>query len=95
MQIVKITTKLSSEEKETLLHYDYIDKIWVMDTIIMKHYNKAKKQGWKQLKEYVYEDGSVCGGVFEAPDRAVTIRNIDAKQMSDKQMENLFQDDEE
>ena len=95
MQIIKITAKLTSEEKETLLHYDYIDKVWLMDTTIMKFYTKAKKQGWKQLKEYVYDDGSICGGVFEAPERAVTIRNIDAKQMSDKQMCNLLQDEED
>ena len=95
MQIVKIKERLTSEEKETLLLYDVVDKQWTMDTTVMKHYNKAKRQGWEQLKEFVYEDGTVCGGVFVAPDRAVTIRNIDPKQMSDKQMCNLLQDDDE
>lgn len=95
MQTVLIKERLSLEEKETLLLYDAADKKWIMDTTVLKHYNKAKRQGWEQIKEFVYEDGVVCGGVFEAPDRAVTIRNIDPKQMSDKQMGNLFQDDED
>ena len=95
MQTVIIKERLSLEEKETLLLYDMVDKKWTMDTTVLKYYNKAKRQGWKQIKEFVYEDGVVCGGVFEAPDRAVTIRNVDPKQMSDKQMGNLFQDDED
>ena len=90
-----IKEKLSLEERETLLLYDSVDKKWIMDTTVLKHYNKVKRQGWEQIKEFVYEDGTVCGGVFEAADRAVTIRNVEAKHMSEKQMENLFQDDED
>jgi hypothetical protein len=95
MEIVKIKERLTLEEKEVLLLYNAVDKQWTMDTTVMKYYTKAKKQGWTQLKEFVYDDGTICGGVFVAPDRSVTIRNIDAKQMSDKQMENLWQDDED
>ena len=57
--------------------------------------NKAKKQGWTQTAEYVYEDGMVCGGAFEAPQRAITIRNAEKKQMTEKQMGNLCSDDDE
>lgn len=89
MEIVKINTKLTREEREAVLRYGELDKVWTIDTTIMKFYNKAKRQGWKQLVEYVYEDGSVCGGIFEAPDRAVTIRNAEKKLMSEAQMENL------
>ena len=95
MQIVKIKERLTLEEKEVLLLYDAVDKQWTMDTTVMKYYNKAKKQGWTQLKEFVYDDGTICGGVFVAQDRAVTIRNVDPKQMSDKQMENLLQDEDD
>jgi hypothetical protein len=95
MQIVKIKERLTLEEKEVLLLYDAVDKQWTMDTTVMKYYNKAKKQGWTQTKEFVYDDGTICGGVFVAPDRAVTIRNVDPKQMSDKQMENLLQDEDD
>lgn len=91
MEIIKIKERLTLEEKEVLLLYDAVDKQWIMDTTVLKYYTKAKKQGWAQLKEFVYDDGTICGGVFVAPDRAVTIRNIDAKQMSDKQKGNLLQ----
>ena len=95
METIKLTTRLSAEERETILVYDNIDKKWFMDTTVPKHANKAKKQGWTQTSEFVYEDGTVCGGAFEAPARAITIRNAEKKQMSEAQMGNLLGDDEE
>lgn len=95
MEIIKITSRLSAEERETILVYDNIDKVWHMDTTVSKHANKAKKQGWTQTAEYIYEDGTSCGGVFKAPARAITIRNAEKKQMSDEQMKNLLSDDDE
>lgn len=95
MKTIKVTTRLSAEERETVLVYDNIDKAWYMDTTISKHFNKAKKQGWTQTTEYVYEDGTSCGGAFTAPARAITIRNSEKKQMSEAQMGNLFGDDED
>lgn len=95
MKIIKINSRLALEERETILVYDSIDKVWRMDTTIVKHANRAKKQKWKQIAEYVYDDGVICGGVFEAPDRAITIRNSEKKQMSEKQMNNLAVDYDE
>ena len=95
MKTIKMNARLSAEEREVVLVYDSIDKVWRMDSTIMKYVNKAKKQGWIQLTEYIYEDGVVCGGVFEAPSRAVTIRSTKKKQMSEKQMSNLLDDETE
>ena len=95
METIRINSRLTLEERETILVYDSVDKVWKMDTTITKHMNKAKKQGWTQTAEYVYEDGMVCGGAFEAPQRAITIRNAEKKQMTEKQMGNLCSDDEE
>ena len=95
MQTIRIKERLGLEEKECLLNFDAVDKKWVMDTTVMKLYNKAVKQGWTQIKKYVYSDGTVCGGVFEAPDYSVTIRSVVKKQLSDKQMTNLDSTDEE
>lgn len=89
MNIVKLTSRLSNEERETVLVYDNIDKKWHMDTLVVKHYTKAKKQGWVQLTEYQYEDGTIVGGRFEAPARAITIRSTEKKVLSDKQLRNL------
>jgi hypothetical protein len=95
MQIIKIKERLSLEERECLLNFDSVDKKWTMDTTVMKYYNKAIKQGWTQLKKYVYDDNSVCGGVFEAPDYSVTIRSVVKKQLSDKQKMNLDSGEDE
>jgi hypothetical protein len=89
METIKIDIKLSNEEKETVLTYDNVEKRWIMDSTVLKHYNKALKQGWKPIRKYVYDDNTVCGMVLVAPERSITIRNIEAKKMSDKQLKNL------
>lgn len=95
MERIVVHGRLSAEEKETILHYDVTDKVWVMDSTVPKHYNKALKQKWKPITEYVYEDGTVCGMVLTASDRSVTIRSTDKKKMSEKQMQNLHSDEDE
>lgn len=96
METIKINSKLSSEERETVLVYDSMDKMWYMDSTVMKHVNKAKKQDWDQTVEYVYDDGTVCGGKFKAKATAITIRNPNKKRvMSDEQMNNLHKHDDE
>ena len=95
MKVVKIKTKLTAEEKETQLNYDFVNKTWTMDSTVQKHFNKALKQGWVPLTQFEYEDGTVAGYVLEAPGRAVTIRSTKPKQMSDKQMMNLLDADED
>jgi hypothetical protein len=98
METTKMTARLSTEERETVLVYDNLDKKWIMDTTVSKHANKAKRQGWTQTSEYVYEDGTACGGVFEAPEKAITIRNPNkTRVMSERQMGNLHghNDDED
>lgn len=95
METIKVITRLSTDEKESVLVYDYADNVWYAETVISKHLNKWKKQGWKQTVEYVYDDGSVCGGAFIVPERAVSFRNAEKKQMTEKQMGNLFGGDED
>ncbi len=85
MEIVKINGRLSNDEKEVCMVFDYALKKWTMDTTVMKFYNKAKKQGWVQLKEYVYNDGVVVGGVFEAPMYSVSVRSTKKMERSNKQ----------
>lgn len=95
MEIVKVTTRLSAEERETILAYDNVDKVWTMDSTVPKHFNRALKQGWTPITQYVYEDGTVCGMALTAPARAITIRNTVKKQLSDKQLGNLSNDEDE
>ena len=95
MDTVHINSRLTSEEKETVISFDYATRTWLMDTTILKYYNKALRQGWTQLKRYIYPDGSVCGGVFQAPDYAITIRSTLKKQLTENQMNNLFGSEED
>lgn len=96
METIKVNTRLSTEERETVLVYDNVDRVWLMDSTVPKHFNKAKKQGWKQTAEFIYEDGTVCGGAFEAPATAITIRNPNKKRvMTDEQLKNLHRHDNE
>lgn len=94
METIKINTKLTLEERETLLNYDSVEKMWIMDSMVPKHFRKALKQGWTPIRQYVYDDGTVCGMVLTGPERAITIRNTTKKQMSEKQLGNLMSDDE-
>ena len=95
MKTIKIYTHFTSEEKETVLNYNCADKIWEMYSVVPKHYNKALKQGWIPKVKYEYEDGKVAGYILTAPSRAITIRNVNPKQMSDKQLGNLSQEDDD
>ena len=95
MERIKVYSRLTTEERETILNYSSVDKVWLMDSTIPKHFRKALKQGWTPIKEFVYEDGTICGMVLTAPERSVTIRSTTKKQMSEKQMGNLLQDDDE
>lgn len=89
MEIIKVYERLSAEERETTLVYDNITKEWVMDSSVPKHFKKALKQGWNSIRQYIYEDGTVCAMTLTAPERAVTIRNTAKKQMSEEQLTNL------
>lgn len=90
METIKITGKLSAEERETVIVYDGSTKTWTMDTAIPKHFRKALKQGWAPKTQYVYEDGTVCAMVFTGSEKAITIRNPNkTRVMSEKQMGNL------
>ena len=89
MEVIKVNVKLTNEERETILNYDSITKEWIMDSTVPKHFRRAVKHGWLPVRQYVCDDDTVCGMVLRAPERAVTIRNVEKKKMSDKQMKNL------
>lgn len=89
METIKVSGKLTNEERETLLNFDSIEKIWTMDSMVPKHFRKALKQGWTPIKQFVYDDGTVCGMILTAPERAITIRTTEKKKLSEKQLKNL------
>lgn len=96
METIKVTgPRLSNEEREVHIYLDPIDKVWVLDAFMPKYFNKAIKQGWTPIRQYVYEDGTVCGMSLVGPERAITIRSTAKKQLSEKQLSNLNLCDDE
>lgn len=96
MEIIKVSARLSAEERETVLVYDNAEKVWMMDTSIPKHFRKALKQGWTPIAQYEYDDGTVCAMVLTAPEKAITIRNPNkTRVMSELQMGNLHSHDDD
>lgn len=96
MEIIKVHTRPTLAEKETVLSYNSEDKNWEMYSFVSKHYNKGLKQGWTPIRRYEYDDGTIAGYVLTAPSRAVTIRSVEPRKMSKKQLNNLnYSDDSE
>ena len=94
METIKMSgTRLSNEEREVHLYFDPIEKTWAMDSFVPKYFRKAVKQGWTPIREYMYDDGTVCGMSLIAPERAISIRNINKKKLSEKQLKNLNGDE--
>jgi hypothetical protein len=89
MESVKLGVRLLNEEREVHIYFDPVEKMWMMDAFVPKYFRKAIKQGWTPIREYIYEDGTVCGMSLVAPERAVSIRNVNKKQISEKQRNNL------
>jgi hypothetical protein len=90
METIKVTgMKLTNEEREVHLYFDPIEKVWIMDAFVPKYFRKAIKQGWTPIREYVYEDGTVCGMSLVGPEKAVSVRNVNKKKLSEKQLKNL------
>lgn len=95
MEIIKVSgMKLTNEEREVHFYLDPIERIWVLDAFMPKYFHKAIKQGWVPIREYVYEDGTVYGMSFTAPERCISIRNINKKKISEKQRKSLNTSDE-
>lgn len=72
-------TKLTNEEKETLISIDMIDNVWRADSSIPKDYRKFEKMGWDVTGIVLHTDGSIISMRFKAPRNAVSIRNVKPK----------------
>lgn len=90
MKAIIRTTKLTPEERETHLNFDYIDKKWYMDSSIQRHISKAIKTGWTPIEKHIYEDGTVCFMRFVAPERGITIKSPKKREMSEEHKSKIF-----
>ena len=73
-----ISSRLSTDEQETILRYDPVDKKWYVDTSIQKHITKMLKQGWTVENEWRLGDknGQVVAMQFSASEKAVSFRDL-------------------
>ena len=94
METIKVGVRLSNEEREVHLYLDPVDRVWILDAFMPKYFRKAIKQGWTPIREYVYDDGTVCGMSLTAPERSISIRSTEKKKLSKKQLDALNGDDE-
>lgn len=72
-------TKLTNEERETIIIIDMVDNVWRADSSIPKDCRKFEKMGWEVTGIVKHTDGSIISKRFEAPRNAMSIRNAKAK----------------
>lgn len=90
MKIIVRNVKLTPEERETHISFDYISKKWYMESSIQRHISKALKTGWTPIEKHVYEDGTVCLMKFEASERGITIKSPTKREMSEEHKAKLL-----
>ena len=64
-----------TEERETHLYYDPVERQWKAWTNMMYWRDRFIKRGWK-LTDMSYCKGEEVDWTFTAPQNAVTIRNL-------------------
>ena len=84
--IIKLSTKLTKEERETHYYTDDITNQVEVDTTIMKDFRKLIKQNWLMTHKYINPDGTDAGGRFTAPRRSLSIRSTEKKKLSPKKL---------
>ena len=85
--------RLSREEQETVIYYDFARDVWIADTSIQRDINKFRKQGWKETYISLYDDGSICSIICEAPRSAITIgRAVREKRIMTEEQRNAARD---
>lgn len=65
-----------TEERETHLHYDLIDKVWTAYTNIPEHMRKLQAKGWEVRRVGTDETGKPIEMFLAAPKNAITFRDL-------------------
>lgn len=75
--------KWTSEERETLLRYDFIDKIWIIYTNIPRHWRRFKNLGFELVSE-VLEGDKFIDAEFKCNERIISFRNVEKAMQSNR-----------
>lgn len=81
--------RLTREEFETHISMNAVDDTVIIETSIPKDIRKCLNQGYEVIREFRYEDGSICSMTFKAPRRVISLRNLTTmqKEPTEKQLE--------
>lgn len=74
--------KYLTEERETHLHYDPIDREWSAYTNIPEHMRKLRAKGWREVRVGLDEGGEVIEAFYKAPKNAITFRDLNKPKRS-------------
>ena len=65
-----------TEERETHLHYDLVEKRWTAYTNIPEHMRKLQAKGWEVKRTGTDETGKPIEMFLTAPKNAITFRDL-------------------
>lgn len=82
METITLKERFTPEERETHISFDPATKLWIMESNISRHFNKALRTGWTVMREYRYEDGLVAAMTLTAPERGITIKSPKKREIS-------------
>ena len=84
-----ICARFLPEERETHISFDPEQNLWILESNIARHYNKAMRAGWEPISQWVYDDGTICGMTLCAHERAITIKTPNKRTLSAEHKEKL------
>ena len=84
METITLKDKFLPEERETHIWFDPATQLWMLDSNISRHFNKALRAGWDVTRKYVYEDGIVAAMTLCAAERGITIKSPKKRELSDE-----------
>ena len=90
----RMNGKLTAEERETLLRFDYLDQCWYVETSVPTHITKFKKQGWEIIAQTLSKDGSIQAVEFKCDNpSSISIGRAEKRkrELTEEQRENLRQ----
>lgn len=81
----KITTKLTKEERETILNYCESDGFWYIDTSVLVHIRKFDKLGYECIDTQYYRDGTIMAKRYKVPKYVISFRKPEKRKISVEQ----------
>ena len=63
-EVFASNSKLTQAEREFILIYNELDRVWIAESSIPKFWRKLEKRNWTCTKVQYYSDGTICSKSF-------------------------------